>query len=223
MRSFPTRRHLITAAALGSLTLLLLVVGAAARPLAWPEKPAPTPVLNATEIGFAQDMFAHHQQALIIAQRLDPAADPTVRRLAQQIADNQRIEVGILLGWLRLAGATPTDPHPMAWMHAAGGTASASPHQHSAPTSTAADPGAATTMPGMASLAELDALSAARGRDAEILFLQLMQRHHRGGVSMAQAADALLTAGQVKLAARDMVSTQSQEIGFIGMLLSQRA
>lgn len=45
------------------------------------------------------------------------------------------------------------------------------------------------SMPGMATMAELDALAASRGPDAEILFLQLMERHHRGGIAMGQAAD----------------------------------
>ncbi|WP_327140420.1 DUF305 domain-containing protein [Nocardia sp. NBC_01327] len=217
MRRFPARHHWITAAALGSLGLLLLVLGASARPLFISENPSPTPILDATEIGFTQDMLAHHQQALIMVQRLSPDADPTVRRLAQQIADNQRVEIGMMLGWLRLANAVPTDPHPMAWMHDS--ATSMMVHGHQAAPMTASP---ATTMPGMASPAELDALSAASGRDAEILFLQLMQRHHFGGVAMAQTADALLTGGPVKLAARDMVSTQSQEIGFIGLLLAQR-
>ncbi|WP_405485041.1 DUF305 domain-containing protein [Nocardia sp. NBC_00511] len=220
MRSFPTRRHRITTLAFGSLALLLLVLGAAARPLVAPEKPAPPPVLNAIEIGFTQDMLAHHQQALIMAQRLDPAADPTVRGLAQQIADNQRVEVGMMLGWLRLTGVTPTDPHPMAWMHAAGDTPASGHHGH--PTLTSTAPVLGTTMPGTASPAELDALSAAHGRDAEVLFLQLMRRHHYGGIAMAQAADSLLASGPVKLAARDMISAQSQEIGVMGMLLTQR-
>ncbi|MET9489713.1 DUF305 domain-containing protein [Nocardia sp. NPDC006630] len=218
MRRFPARHHWITAAALGSLGLLLLVLGATARPLFIAENPSSTTILNATEIGFTQDMLAHHQQALIIVQRLSPDADSTVRQLAQQIADNQRIEIGMMMGWLRLANAVPTDPHPMAWMHDSS-TSMMAGHAHPAPPATTTP---ATTMPGMASSAELDALSAASGRDAEVLFLQLMQRHHYGGVAMAQTADALLTGGQVKLAARDMVSTQSQELGFIGLLLAQR-
>ncbi|MGF6882821.1 uncharacterized protein (DUF305 family) [Nocardia sp. GAS34] len=196
MKIFPARHRWITAGTLGSLALLMLVLGAAARPLFITDKASPTPILNATEIGFLQDMLAHHQQALILVQRLSPDADPTVRRLAQQIADNQRVEIGMMLGWLRLANAVPTNPHPMAWMHDPGESAMPG-HGHQTPSATASP---VTTMPGMASL----------------------QRHHYGGVTMAQAADPQLTGGQVKLAARDMISTQSQEIGVIGMLLAQR-
>ncbi|MGW6421928.1 DUF305 domain-containing protein [Nocardia sp. NPDC055053] len=198
--------RVIRVATLGALTAFLLVLGAALRPLLIPETATPTPVLTATELGFVQDMTAHHQQALILTERLDPAADPTVRRLADQIADTQRVEIGTLLGWTQLAGAAPTAAQPMTWMAASAG------HHH--------DP--ATAMPGMASTADLDALSAARGAEAENLFLQLMYRHHSGGVTMARAADALLTSGPVKQAARAMAQSQSQELGYLGMLLDAR-
>ncbi|WP_406238808.1 DUF305 domain-containing protein [Nocardia sp. NBC_01009] len=213
------RRSWVTTAAFGSLALLLMVLGAAIRPLVIPDTPSPTVILNETQIGFVQDMTAHHQQALVMVQRLRQADDPTVLRLAQQIADSQRLEIGMMLGWLRLAGTTSTNPHPMAWMHDTDHRAQSSHHQ---PTSTTAAP-AAATMPGMASRAELDALSAASGRDADTLFLKLMQRHHYGGIAMAQAADEQLDGGPVEQIARDMISTQSQEAGLIGLLLTQRS
>lgn len=190
----------------GAAAVFLLALGAALRPLFITETSSPPPVLSVTELGFVQDMTAHHQQALILTERLDPAADPTVRRLADQIADTQRVEIGTLLGWTQLAGAAPTATVPMTWM--------AGTHQHSAT--------APTTMPGMATTADLDALAAARTADAEILFLQLMYRHHAGGITMARAADTLLTSGPVKQAARAMAQSQSQELGYLGMLLDLR-
>ncbi|MEV6217889.1 DUF305 domain-containing protein [Nocardia sp. NPDC051833] len=198
--------RVLRVAALGSAALFLLVLGAALRPLLIAESATPAPVLDAVELGFVQDMTAHHQQALILVERLDPAADPSVRKMADQIADVQRVEIGTLLGWTQLAGAAPTSARPMAWM------ANSNGHHHD---STAG-------MPGMATTADLDALSAARGADAETLFLQLMYRHHSGGVTMARAADALLTSGPVKQAARAMAQSQSQEMGYLGMLLDAR-
>ncbi|MFC4373744.1 DUF305 domain-containing protein [Nocardia halotolerans] len=197
----------VQCAAVGIAAVFLLVLGAALRPLLWPESPAAAPVLTVTELGFVQDMTAHHQQALTLAARLDPGAEPAVRTLAEQIADAQRVELGTLLGWTQLTGAAPTAPGPGTWM-------TGSTHQHHSATE--------TTMPGMATLAELDALTTARGRDAEILFLQLMYRHHSGGVTMARAADALLTAGPIKRTARAMARSQSQEMGYLGMLLALR-
>ncbi|MEV0247636.1 DUF305 domain-containing protein [Nocardia sp. NPDC050712] len=158
--------------------------------------------LSDTEIGFAQDMTAHHQQALSLVRRLDPGAEATVRQLATQIADNQRVEIGIMLGWLRLVNAPAAARVPMRWMGEHAGHDSA--------------------MPGMASTAELAALAGARGPDAETRFLQLMLRHHEGGISMARAADNLIAAGPVKEAARSMLTDQGKEAGRIGLLLSQR-
>lgn len=195
--------------------VFLLVLGAALRPLLLPENHAPAQVLNDTEIGFAQDMTAHHQQAVQIVQRLDAGVDPAVARLARQIDRTQQVEIGTMLGWLRLANASPMPRHPMAWLpHDADTTAA---HHHSPP-SAPAD----AAMPGLASQAELDALSAARGRDAEVLFLQLMYRHHQGGIAMAQAADRVIASGPVKEATRGMIVAQSQECGLMGLLLTQR-
>lgn len=200
--------------------LILLVIGAALRPVVLPEKHTAAPVLDATEIGFAQDMTAHHQQAIQMVQRLDPGADPQVSRLAQQIDQSQRVEIGTMLGWLRLANAAPMSEHPMAWMSAE--TVAAHHHSMSEPSTTAPSAVPAATMPGMASTAELDRLSAARGRDAEVLFLQLMYRHHQGGIAMARAADQQIAAGPVKEQARAMLVAQSQETGLIALMLNQR-
>ncbi|WP_216906448.1 DUF305 domain-containing protein [Nocardia noduli] len=220
-----TRADWVKGAALTSFAVLLLVVGAALGPLVLSDDTAAPPVMSDTEIGFTQDMVAHHNQALSMTQRLDRAADPTVRALAQQLADTQRLELGMMLGWLRMARVVTTNPHPMAWMHDdTGPDKSAHPgHAHGgAATSAAAQTPAPTTMPGMATQEELDALSAARGADAEILFLRLMQRHHYGGIQMAQAAERQLSSGIVKQAARDMLDTQSRESGLLGLLLDQR-
>lgn len=204
-------RWIRVAAAL-SLGVTLLVLGAALRPLVIPENHTTPAVLGPAEIGFAQDMIAHHQQALAMVQRLDRAAMPGVLRLAQQLDDTQRLEMGTMLGWLRLAEAPPISPRPMAWLPA--DTAAA--HRHSAPTD-----GRPMSMPGMATPEQLDSLAAARGRDAEILFLQLMLRHHQGGIAMAQAVDGLLTSGAVKETARSMIQSQGQEIGVISLMLNQ--
>ncbi|WP_280425673.1 DUF305 domain-containing protein [Nocardia carnea] len=198
-----SRRVLPGTAAAASI-LLLLVLGAALRPLMVSETATAAPVLTPIEIGFVQDMAGHHQQALMMVDRLAADVDPTVRQLADQIADGQRLEIGMMLGWLRLAAATPTNPQPMSWMPVT--------HHHAA----------STTMPGMAARADLDALALARGAEAEAMFLRLMYRHHQGGVAMAQAFDELSTGGPVEQAARDMISTQSQESGLIGLLLARR-
>ncbi|MFD4351148.1 DUF305 domain-containing protein [Nocardia sp. NPDC058518] len=198
--------------AVAGLAVLLMAMGMALRPVLISDEPTRQPVLNATEIGFVQDMVTHHSQALMLVQRLDPGVEPSVATLADQIADSQRTELGMLLGWLRLAGAPVTAPHPMAWMQQSG----AHPHR-----AAAASPDSA--MPGMATTAELDQLAAARGPQAEALFLRLMQRHHYGGIEMAAAADALLTGGEVERTARGMLTEQGREAGLLDLLLARRS
>lgn len=188
--------------------LLLLALGAAARPLLISDEPVSAPVLDAVEIAFVQDMTAHHQQALLLTQRLAAEVDPSVRTVAQQVADTQRTEIGMMLGWLTLARATVTNPEPMAWMRAAG-------HDHGVAGAESA------TVPGTVTRDELDRLATARGRDAEVLFLRLMLRHHQGAVVMAQAADRLLADGPVKRAAREMITSQSREVGLMGLMLDR--
>ncbi|GAB2659513.1 DUF305 domain-containing protein [Nocardia goodfellowii] len=200
------RRNLIPASALAALGLLLLVIGAAARPLIVADARTSADILTSTEIGFVQDMVAHHQQALLMVASLDPGVHPAVAQLAVQIDRTQRTEIGTMLGWLQLASSTATNPRPMRWM------STATSHHN-------ATPGAPEHMPGNVTRAELDALAAARAGQAESLFLHLMQRHHQGAVAMARVADALLEPGPVKYLARDIVATQSQESGLISVLL----
>ncbi|WP_109529304.1 MULTISPECIES: DUF305 domain-containing protein [Nocardia] len=213
----PTRW--IRTAAVASLALLLVVLGAALRPAISPERSTAIPVLNEVETGFVQDMLAHHNQAVLMVQRLDLGVDPSVAVLARQIGESQRTEIGMMAGWLRMARAATINPEPMAWMHP-------DPPQHhghsSATPSDTVTPAHAATMPGMATQTDLDALAAARGRDAEVLFLALMQRHHYGGIQMAQTADRLIDAGVVEQAAREMYDTQTREAGLLGLLLDQR-
>lgn len=210
---------MVRIAAFGSLAVMLVVFGAALRPLMITEQSTPAEILSNNEIGFVHDMVAHHQQALFIAQRLNVNVDPAVGRLAQQIEDTQRTEIGMMLGWLRLANVTPGSRTPMEWMQTASDATDLAAH-HGAMTSAATL--SELPMPGMATMAELDALTAATGFDAEVLFLQLMERHHRGGIIMAQAANELLADGPVKQTARDMITTQGQECGLMSLMLAQR-
>lgn len=208
----------LRAVAYVAAALLLVAIGMALRPSLIPDDRTAPPVLDPVEIGFTRDMLTHHEQALLMVQRLDPAADPVIRQLAQQISDTQRVEIGTMLGWLRLADVSPGGHEPMAWMH--DGDTTAAHHHSAAPTTTATNSDG--LMPGMATWGELDALAAARGADAETLFLQLMLRHHLGGVTMAKAADELLTSGPVKEAARAMMTAQNQEAGIMTIMLAQR-
>lgn len=189
-----------------ALAGFLLVVGAALRPMFDDAQPASAPLLSVAEVGFAQDMAVHHAQALTIANSLGPDVAPEISVLAQQISSSQSIEVGVLQGWLTLLDEPLTSSTPMQWMHPTGS------HSHDAP----------TMMPGIASWTEISELSTLAGTEAEIRFLQLMERHHRGGIEMATAGMERATSPTVERTARAMIDEQTKDIGYITMLLEQR-
>lgn len=166
------------------------------------------PQLSLLEIGFAQDMSAHHQQAIQMTDMLAADASPDVRAVADQIRVTQLNEIGQMTGWLQVANAAAVSPRPMAWM-------SAMPGMSSAHTTLAA-------MPGKASPQDLEQLESSTGRASEIRFLQLMTRHHQGGIEMAAHAAQRAETDAVRRTALVMVDEQTQELMYMAMLLEQR-
>jgi uncharacterized protein (DUF305 family) len=156
---------------------------------------------------FAQDMSAHHHQAVIMSDMVAADAAPEVRALADQIKFSQLREIGQMTGWLQIADAPVVSPHPMAWMMT-------DDDHHMV--------GDDMAMPGMASPADLTRLQRATGRANEILFLQLMTRHHQGGVDMAAYAVQHTATNAVHQTAVAMTDEQSQEIILMAHLLEQR-
>lgn len=168
-----------------------------------------TPGDTSPEAGFARDMATHHAQAVdmsFIVRDKGPAKE--IRNLAFDIINTQANQRGMFLGWLQQWGLDPaTDQKPMAWM---------SGHGHGG---AAATPG---SMPGMATPQELTQLKEAQGTQAEVLFLQLMIRHHEGGVQMAEGLLKLSTRAEVVSMAQKIVQGQSGEIKLMTELLKQR-
>lgn len=201
-----TRRWLTAASGLAAVAALLLVVLTAfARADSGPSVPAE----DSADVGFAQDMAIHHQQAVemsfIVRDRTD---DEEVRLLAYDIINTQANQRGMMLGWLDSWGApvAPGTP-PMSWMDDGG-------HAHQG--------GGGALMPGMATDAQLDELRAASGRDAEVLFLQLMTVHHRAGAEMAEAGAELAETDEIRDLAAGMARSQESEIGLMTDLLTAR-
>src|SRR5688572_727419 len=119
---------------------------------------APTEV----DIGFAQDMIVHHQQAVVMAAYArERTASDEVRALAGTIDAAKQREIGQLTGWLQSWGEPiQADRLPMAWMDDSDGSG----HGHE-------DAG---SMPGMASAAEMDELVNLTGARLDAQFLRLM-------------------------------------------------
>lgn len=148
---------------------------------------------DSVEIGFYQDMITHHDQAIQMAlMELANGEDPVVLGFAREVIIFQRYEIGrmdqSLFEWGVLG---PRPDTAMEWMDM---------------------PVPATGMPGMANDDQLAALEAARGAEADALFLDLMAEHHRGGVHMATYAMENASDEGVAELARLMRRNQSIEI-----------
>ncbi|MEJ3657166.1 DUF305 domain-containing protein [Actinomycetes bacterium KLBMP 9759] len=206
--------HRIVVITAVSLTLLLVgaIFGMIVR---LPDTPAAPPETGSVDVGFAQDMTVHHQQAVQMAGwERDHSNDPVVIQLAADIEATQTGQIGRMQGWLELWGAAslPTGGH-MAWMAGAPGG-----HGHDGSTPATAVP----TMPGMATSQELRDLRAATGPDLDIKFLQLMLRHHQGGAAMLSYAAERATVPQVRNLAAQMQSSQASETEYLTQLLTER-
>jgi uncharacterized protein (DUF305 family) len=169
------------------------------------------PADDSPDAGFARDMATHHAQAAEMSFVVrDASSDARLRALAYDIIVTQTAQRGILMGWLQQWALPQSSTGPrMAWM--AGHV-----HGHMG----TSDGGEA--MPGMASAVELERLRHAAGTDAEVLFLQLMIRHHEGGVAMARALLMQSRREEVLSLARSIESGQTGEIALMTAMLAER-
>jgi uncharacterized protein (DUF305 family) len=162
------------------------------------------PAQDSVDAGFARDMSTHHGQAVQMAQlERDNGSDPAVRLVAFDIETGQESQVGQMLGWLESWDQTPqADIEQMAWM------------------GHAVEPG--QLMPGMATTAELAKLKSLSGKPLDIYFLQLMIRHHKGGLEMAQYGAAHASEPYVKALAEKIVTAQQNEVVMMEQMLRER-
>ncbi|UMG92247.1 DUF305 domain-containing protein [Nocardioides sp. TF02-7] len=181
----------------------------------------PEPVgVSAVDVGFLQDMQAHHAQAVEMAVLIrDRTEDEEIRNLALDIELTQQHQIGQMYGLLASWGQSQTNSEPMAWMEPSNSPAD-DPHAQMDGMGT--DSPTAMSMPGMASQADLDQLRGLRGRPAERLFLDLMIDHHRGGLPMAEDASANADDPWVRTLAARIVEAQSAELQLLLRLLDDR-
>ncbi len=214
----PTARHeprwvrpfMITAG-----VLILLLVGATGGMLLTLSGSVSVPAADSVDVGFAQDMAVHHSQATqMAAWERDHTTNPDLRQLAYDIETTQTAQIGRMQGWLDLWGASaqPVGRPYMTWM--------ASEQTHDG--MTMGTKGGVTTMPGMASATDLKNLRATTGQPLDVLFLQLMLRHHEGGASMLSYAAQHTSEPQVRNLAAQMLSSQTAEADYMKQLLTQR-
>lgn len=165
----------------------------------WTARP---PAEGSAEVGFARDMGLHHAQAVDMAQLLyDRTEDPEMRQLALDILLTQQGQIGQMQGWLTVWGYPIARTEPaMSWM--------------GMPTS--------GLMPGMATPEQLNQLRGLKGNEADGLFLQLMIAHHRGGVTMAEAAIKQAKEPDVRALAQSIRDAQTSEIALMQTLREQK-
>lgn len=152
---------------------------------------------NAVDVGFLQDMRAHHDQAVsmsfIYLEKPLAEQDPVLRSMAKTIIADQQFENGYMVGLLLDIGADPANEtgQAMGWMDA---------------------PVPLDRMPGMATQEQLAQLQSASGPAADQLFVELMIAHHEGGIHMADEAATRAGRADVRLLAERMAKNQRGEI-----------
>ncbi len=171
------------------------------------------PASDSVDAGFARDMSAHHLQAVLMANLAqDRSDDREVRGLGFDLAETQQNQVGRMQGWLSLWGLSITGGERMAWM---------TEGEHSGHDMGGMDVSGGQ-MPGMASDEELAQLRTLSGEEFDVLFLQLMTRHHQGGYDMARYALEHAEEPAVRTLARTIVESQSAEVDLMTGMLADR-
>ena len=182
-----------------------------------------TPETTSAEAGFSRDMQEHHNQgvelALIIRDRTD---DAPVRLLAYDIATTQAQQSGQMSGWLAVWDLPQFAPEPsMTWMTRP--TLAGESHDSSHTADSGAAHVAGEPMPGLATAAQIAALTAASGMEAEREFLVIMIAHHRGAIEMAEAVLDRSTNATVQAFATAVVLSQESEIDLMTGMLAERS
>ncbi|GAA1901697.1 DUF305 domain-containing protein [Streptomyces sodiiphilus] len=150
------------------------------------------------DFAFMRMMILHHEQALVMTDlAAEHAEDAKVGRLSERVAAAQGPEIEVMKAWLVRHGEDA-------------GKEDGGHHDHGHHD---AEGSGAAAMPGMAAGEELAELHAARGKEFDLLFLDLMIAHHEGAVAMA--ADLLAESTDVEAGemATKMIAEQTVEIG----------
>jgi uncharacterized protein (DUF305 family) len=150
--------------------------------------------LNASDVGFMQDMGLHHDQAVQMSLILldKPEIDRSLKAFAQEIIISQRYEQGVFVALLdRFGHPTEGGDTVMGWM---------------------GEPMAADEMTGLATPEQIEALRDAEGDEAASLWIALMSEHHLAGLHMADHATRHGGDETVVNLATSMVTTQRGEV-----------
>ena len=157
-----------------------------------------------SDIGFMQDMRAHHEQAvemsIIYISKNDTNA--VTETIAREIAFGQAVEIGKMIQLLRDYGKPEANESgtAMTWM---------------------GEPTPLDRMPGLATEADVQSLIDAKGSAADKIFLTLMIAHHQGGLHMLDKAVKTTGTSEMNLLIKGMISGQQSEIAEMTGLLAK--
>lgn len=149
---------------------------------------------NQADVTFAQQMIAHHRQAIDMARLAQSRAeDPRVKDLATKIVAAQTPEIDTMTGWLQ---SWKSDV-PSAGMS-----------------------GMSSGMPGMSMGGQMAKLRSATGAEFDQMFLTMMIGHHRSAIEMAkkeqvdgQNRDAVALAEKIEADQTAEIATMQQLLG----------
>ena len=160
---------------------------------------------SAADIKFISGMIPHHAQAVIMAGwGQKNGASPALQLMCERMLISQRDEIAMMRTWLRDRGL----PVP-----AADATHMTMEHdgmKHD------------MLMPGMLNEEEMAALSKARGKNFDKLFLIGMIKHHQGAIGMVEelmASHGAAQDDQIYLFASDVQADQAAEIERMQIML----
>ncbi|TDE12619.1 DUF305 domain-containing protein [Jiangella asiatica] len=153
--------------------------------------------VDQADVDFAQQMIAHHVQAVQMAQLVpDQGVGPGLIQVADAVEAAQQPEIEQLTAMLERWGEDPAstdDPHAG---HHGGG------------------------MEGMMTPEDLSALEAATGVEFERMWLTMMIEHHRGAIAMSETQLADGTDAEARALAQAIIDAQSAEIEQLEQLLA---
>ena len=143
------------------------------------------------DIMFLQMMIPHHQQAIDISNlAMKSSQDAELIELAKIIARDQAAEIKQMKAWLTDAGASEDMGHSM------------------------------DGMGGMLSDEELTALSAATGKEFDVLWLKGMTEHHDGAIHMTQMIEDAQNP-DIKAFGTKVIKDQSEQIAQMKKMLAR--
>ena len=150
------------------------------------------PTIASADIAFVQNMTVHHSQAVEMATYLyERTSDAGLKTMAYDIMLSQQGQIGMMQGWLELWGQPSVSV------------------------------GGGMQMPGMATQEQVNALKTLPSHELEKQFLELMIRHHQGGVAMAQEELQKGSQPNVMRLADNIVKGQQAEIEYMQGLLQR--